>query len=188
MMKRSASLFGARGAALTLTLLFAACGGGTAPDEPAPADAPEPVAQAPADEASPSEAAPAPEEPAAPVAPELKDVAFHDIEFEEALLAAKRDGKVVFIDFFTTWCGPCKMLDKQTWPDPTVDEWLKENTVGLKIDAEKSVDLATRYQVQVYPTMVFIAPDGQLIGRLRGYMGPAAFLKKAERALTPGQG
>lgn len=104
---------------------------------------------------------------------------FATLSFESALEKAKKEKKLVFVDFFTTWCGPCKMLDKTTWQDPKVIKWLTENTIPLKIDAEKEVELAKRYGVRAYPTMAFIKPDGKILDVIIGYHPPEKFLPKA---------
>lgn len=109
---------------------------------------------------------------------------FATLSFEKALEQAKKEKKLVFVDFFTTWCGPCKMLDKTTWQDPKVIRWLTENTIPLKIDAEKEVELAKRYGVRAYPTMVFIKPDGKILDTIIGYHPPEKFLPKAVAYLS----
>jgi thiol-disulfide isomerase/thioredoxin len=109
---------------------------------------------------------------------------FQDLTLDQALAAAKRDNKVVMIDFFTTWCGPCKKLDKTTWTDPEVQKWLAEQTVALRLDAEKETDLAKKQRIDAYPTMLFLKPDGGEIDRLVGYEAPKEFLANAKDALA----
>jgi thiol-disulfide isomerase/thioredoxin len=109
---------------------------------------------------------------------------FSDLKFDQALDAAKKDGKVVMIDFFTTWCVPCKKLDKLTWPDAGVQKWLGEKTVALKMDAEKEVELAKKYTIVSYPTILFLKPDGQELGRITAYKTPAEFLSEANDTLA----
>ena len=109
---------------------------------------------------------------------------FHQISFEEALKMASSSNKVVMIDFYTTWCGPCKLLDKRTWTDESVRKWLREKTIALKIDAEEQVKLAKRYGVDAYPTLTFIKSDGTQMGRLVGYKTPDQFKTEADKILA----
>lgn len=104
---------------------------------------------------------------------------FASLSLKEALAQAKKEKKVVFVDFYTTWCGPCKMLDQTTWKDDKVIAFLKEKTVAIKLDAEVDTDSASKYKVTAYPTMVFIKPDGTEIDRMIGYCQPAAFLSES---------
>ncbi|OWY69622.1 hypothetical protein B7486_19910 [cyanobacterium TDX16] len=109
---------------------------------------------------------------------------FSDLSFDAACKKAKEDEKVVFVDFYTTWCAPCKMLDKTTWKDKDVQAWLNKKAIALKIDAEKEVELAKRYKVTSYPTLVFLKPNGDEIDRLVGYMPAEGFLEEAKGALS----
>jgi thiol-disulfide isomerase/thioredoxin len=116
--------------------------------------------------------------------PATADAPFSDLKFDQALAAAKKDGKVVMIDFFTTWCVPCKKLDELTWPDAGVQKWLGEKTIALKMDAEKEVELAKKYAIVSYPTILFLKPDGQELGRITAYKTPAEFLSEANDTLA----
>jgi len=109
---------------------------------------------------------------------------FVSLNFEDALKKAATDHKLVLIDFFTTWCGPCKMLDKQTWPDAKVRALLQKHVVALKIDAEKEPELAKRYLVDAYPSMVILNADGTLKDKYVGFMPPAAFIEHFEATLA----
>lgn len=111
---------------------------------------------------------------------------FVDVEFDEAMKRASEAKKVVFVDFFTTWCAPCKKLDAVTWADEAVQAWLTEATVPLKIDAEKQRDLAQRYDVGAFPTLIFLQADGTELDRLVGYLEPEEFLEKA-RSIASGE-
>lgn len=109
---------------------------------------------------------------------------FRELTFDQALAAAKKDQKVVMVDFFTTWCGPCKKLDKVTWKDPDVQAWIGKSTVALKIDAEKEVDLARRFKIEAYPTILFVKADGTEIDRMIGFKAPQSFIQEATSALA----
>lgn len=116
----------------------------------------------------------APIDPAAPP--------FRAIAFDEAIEEAGRDGKVVFLDFYATWCPPCRRLDAVTWSDPEVAAWLEANAVPLKIDAERNAEMAERFMVEAYPTLIFLDPSGREVRRVLGFRDPAAFLLEAKSA------
>jgi TonB family protein len=104
--------------------------------------------------------------------------------FGDALKQAEQEHKIVFVDFFTTWCEPCKMLDRGTWQDPAVIALLRDKAVALRIDAEKNVELAGRYHVNAYPTLALIRPDGTLIDSLVGYRDAPTFCGEFTDALA----
>lgn len=109
---------------------------------------------------------------------------FRDLSFKEACAAAETREKIVLIDFYTTWCGPCKLLDQTTWKDDKVRRWLRNRTIALKIDAEKEKKLTEKYRVKAYPTILLLKPDGTEIDRLVGYREAEAFLQEAKDALA----
>ena len=112
---------------------------------------------------------------------------FRALSYEAALEAARAEQKLVLVDFFTTWCPPCRKLDRETWPDPRVASWLGERTVALKVDAEKEAALARRYRVEVYPTIVIARADGSEIDRILGFLPPEQFVAEAEARIERAQ-
>lgn len=109
---------------------------------------------------------------------------FSDLSFEAASKQAAKSNKIVLIDFYTTWCGPCKMLDKNTWTDPTVIQLLEQKTVALRIDAEKETALSKHYKIEAYPSILLIKPDGTEIDRIVGYELPGPFIQDFNAALS----
>ena len=103
--------------------------------------------------------------------------AFHDLTFEAAAAKAATEQKIVFIDFFTTWCAPCKMLDTTTWQDAKVIALLRAKAVALKLDAEQEKDLAARYKIGAYPSLLLLKPDGTEIDRIVGYRDATKFIE-----------
>jgi len=79
---------------------------------------------------------------------------------------AKASGKPILIDFYTSWCAPCKVMDKKTYPNAAV---IKESQkwIMLKIDAMKQESVAAKYKVEGYPTILFLKPNGQSVGGVR---------------------
>lgn len=102
-------------------------------------------------------------------------------DWNAASAAAKKANKPIMIDFYTDWCGWCKKLDKDTYTDARVIELLKD-FVPLKLNAEKNGrQLAQRYRVQGYPTILFVTADGQVLDRIGGYLPPKPFAQNLER-------
>lgn len=110
--------------------------------------------------------------------------AFHNLTLEEACKMAAAENKVVFVDFYATWCGPCKMLDATTWRDPSVMILLREKAVAIKLDAEKHKDLAANYQVDGYPTLFVLTADGWVRERIDGAPDAVHFIPLFNAALT----
>ncbi len=109
---------------------------------------------------------------------------FRDVKFQAACEQAKKEEKIIIIDFFTTWCGPCKQMDKTTWKDETVQSFLKEKIVALKIDAEKEIELAKKYSINAYPTILLIKANGTEIDRIIGYHSAKEFLSEVQDSLA----
>ncbi len=105
-------------------------------------------------------------------------------DWKSASNAARKANKPIMIDFYTDWCGWCKKLDKDTYSDDRVADLLKKNFVALKLNAEKNGrQLAQRYKVQGYPTILFVNAEGQVIDRIGGYKPPRPFADDLQRIL-----
>jgi thioredoxin 1 len=105
-----------------------------------------------------------------------EDVKWAEGSWSEILAQAKSENKHIFIDFYTTWCGPCKQLDKITYVDDATVEYLN-SIIAVKYDAEKGFGetLADDFKIVAYPSMVLIDPDGNEVDRHIGYLGPEEF-------------
>ncbi len=110
--------------------------------------------------------------------------AFHDISLADALKRAGTENKYVFVDFYTTWCGPCKLMDRTTFKDSKVVAWLEQHTIPLAIDAEAQVEIAKRYTITTYPSLVFIKADGSIAYKAIGYHDANRFLEAGARVLS----
>jgi thioredoxin 1 len=89
---------------------------------------------------------------------------------DEAIAEAATEGKPLLIDFYATWCGPCKEFTRASQEDSTVKKAL-EGVVLYKIDCEKGegIPLAEKFQIKGYPTYVVTNGAGEPIARWMGY-------------------
>lgn len=103
----------------------------------------------------------------------LKHVNLED--FEEEVL---NSSKVILVDFFATWCGPCKMLS------PILEEIseIKENFDIAKIDIDENTELAEKYGIESVPTMI-IFKDGEILNRIVGLYGKNEIIEMIEKYL-----
>lgn len=108
----------------------------------------------------------------------------------DAILAeAKANDKIIFMDAYATWCGPCKMMSKDVFPQKDVGEYYNANFINVKMDMEKGEgpQLARDFEVRAYPTLLFIDGDGAIVHRATGYQTAPQFIALAEKALDPSQ-
>ena len=113
-------------------------------------------------------------------------IEFHNGSWEEALQKAVKEGKPVFLDISASWCGPCKMLKKNTFTNAEVGEYFNTNFVNVAVDGEKGegVDLARKYRIRGYPTMIFIDSNGEILSQLSGYRDPEGLIKVGKQVLN----
>ncbi len=102
-------------------------------------------------------------------------------DFDVALAKARSDGKQVVIDFFATWCGPCKMMERNTFTDAKVQQRMA-GFVPLKIDVDRQPEIAQRYGIEGLPTTAVVDADGKPVARAVGYLDPDGFLKVLDAA------
>jgi thiol-disulfide isomerase/thioredoxin len=114
-------------------------------------------------------------------------IQFEHASLAEALQKAKRESKFVFVDGYTSWCGPCKMMSGKVFPDPRVGMFYNTNFVNLKVDMEHDEGpvLAARYDIRVYPTLLYLDADGKVVHRVAGYLNVEEFLETSRIALDP---
>lgn len=90
--------------------------------------------------------------------------------WKEAQQLAKQQNKLIIIDYYTTWCGPCKMFSASLKKNDKLQDELSKNFIMLKYDAEKDKEynLSKKFHVRAYPTFVIVTADVNYAGRLVG--------------------
>jgi thiol-disulfide isomerase/thioredoxin len=109
---------------------------------------------------------------------------FHG-SWPEALEKAKAEEKLIFVDAFAVWCGPCKRMAREVFPDEEVGAMFNANFICMKIDMEKSenAEFASKYPVSAYPTLFFIDGDGKVTLKEVGAKQVKTLLDMGRRAM-----
>jgi thiol:disulfide interchange protein len=121
-----------------------------------------------------------------PTQSEESGIQFKSISFADALKQAQKEKKIIFIDAYASWCGPCKLMAKNTFTDAKVGEFFNSRFVNLKIDMEKDADgpeIMKKYKVSAYPTFLFIDGNGKLVHSLMGYQNASQFLGSVQAVI-----
>ncbi|MGZ5272895.1 MAG: thioredoxin family protein [Kaistella sp.] len=116
-----------------------------------------------------------------------ESINFEKGTFKEILAKAKSEKKLVFMDAYAVWCGPCKMMEKNIFPLESVREYYNANFINARFDMEKGEgrEIAAKYGVRSYPSFLFLNGDGEVVMNSYGYMGEEAFLAVAKEANNP---
>ncbi len=99
---------------------------------------------------------------------------------------AEKENKLVFLDLYTDWCMPCKMMDEDVYPDKKLGDFMNANFISYKSNAEKGngVTLAVVFNVRYYPTLLFLDAKGHELERKEGAMFYTEIKEMANRALA----
>lgn len=114
-------------------------------------------------------------------------ISFEHGTLAEAMAKAKAEKKLVFMDCYTTWCGPCKIMSRDVFPQQAVGSYMNANFVSIKMDMEKGegIDLLKKYNVQGFPTLLFLDTDGKVLHSNVGGLSAEPFIEQAKIAYDP---
>ena len=120
----------------------------------------------------------------------FKGMVFEELSLQEALDKAGREGKRVFMDCYTTWCGPCRMMAAQVFTQQKVGDYFNEHFVSLKMDMEKGegITLGKKYGVTAYPTMLILDTQGNVMHTMVGSRSAEELIKEAREHSDPAKG
>lgn len=113
---------------------------------------------------------------------------FRNIDFNEALKQSQAENKLVFIDFYTDWCGPCRKMSKEVFPQKQVGDFFNAQFVCIKLNAEKEGKaLAQQFNIKAYPTFIIADQQGNAKVTITGAFPADAFITKVKNELNPEQ-
>ncbi|MCF0062069.1 thioredoxin family protein [Dyadobacter chenwenxiniae] len=113
---------------------------------------------------------------------EEKGIQFTEAKWAEILKKAKAENKIIFFDAYTTWCGPCKMMQKNVFTRDDVAAVFNKDFINVKYDMEsgEGLKLAGKYPLEAYPTLFFIDAKGKVVKQVIGYQTPEKLIELAK--------
>jgi len=123
----------------------------------------------------------------------------HGLTWQQVKEKAKAENRYIFIDCFTTWCGPCRYMSANIFPLEEVGNVFNDKFISIKIQLDSTANdneevkswfkdafaIAKEYNVRAYPTYLFFDPNGAIVHRAVGSSDAKEFIAKAENALNP---
>lgn len=107
--------------------------------------------------------------------------------WEQTKARAGAENKLIFVDCYTDWCGPCKWMDKNVFTAAPVASFYNTNFINAKIDMEKGegIELRKKYAIQSFPTFLFVNSKGEVVHRTGSRMPIEEFLEEGKKAADP---
>lgn len=108
-------------------------------------------------------------------------IIFEHGSFTEALVKAKAENKLLFVDIYTSWCGPCKRMSQETFTQSKLGNYFNRNFINYKQDGEKNdgPELMKKFEITTVPTFLFLDGEGKLVLKLHGFHSANDFLNIA---------
>ena len=106
-------------------------------------------------------------------------IQFVEANWAKAVAEAKKQKKMIFIDAYTSWCGPCRMLKQNTFTDKAAGDYFNKHFINIALDMEKGdgIAFAQKYQVAAYPTLFIMDADEKSVTTSEGYINPGQLIE-----------
>lgn len=100
---------------------------------------------------------------------QAEGIIFSALNWKQLSEQASTSNKIIFVDFYATWCGPCKHLEKKVFTNAEVGSYFNEQFISMRIDAEsEELELVKQMNIQAYPTLIFFNARGEVLYRAEG--------------------
>jgi thioredoxin 1 len=109
---------------------------------------------------------------------DAEGIQFTEASWRDVLKKAKAEKKVIFLDAYASWCGPCKLLQKNVFTKKAVGDFYNSKFINVKMDMEKGEGpaLAQVYPLEAYPTLLYIDANGKILRKVLGLQTPEALI------------
>ncbi len=116
----------------------------------------------------------------------VQGIRFIESNWSKALQEAKKQNKLVFLDAYASWCGPCKLLKRNTFTDKGAGEFFNRNFINVAIDMEKGEGpaLLQKFGVSAYPTLIIADAYGNSVTYTEGYIAPKQLIEFGEYGIA----
>lgn len=114
-------------------------------------------------------------------------IQFDKSSWKEIKAKAKKENKLIFVDAYAAWCGPCKKMERDVFSKETAGQYYNAKFINAKIDMEKGegIGLAKNFGIMAYPTLLFVNSTGEVVHRSVGYHNTDQLIELGEAALDP---
>jgi thiol-disulfide isomerase/thioredoxin len=122
-----------------------------------------------------------------PIQNTAQGLVFSGLSWKESMEQARRSEKNLFVDAYTSWCAPCKMLQEFTFPDSALGAYFNAHFINLKVDLEQGEgpSLNQEWVINAYPTLLFFDTSGREVHRAVGFFSANELLEIGEQANHP---
>lgn len=117
-----------------------------------------------------------------------RSIEFRKDEWKKILEVARSENKMIFVDCYTSWCGPCKMLSNTVFTNDSVADFYNQHFINVKVDMEKGEgpELAKRYEVKAFPTLLYVDKAGDLVHCVVGFQPVRKLIQEGGVAMDGG--